>query len=1053
MAFQPSNITKQHILEGIGKLEQSDIPLKPSTRWDVIINGEHYPPKEVMRFAHEVMNGEHIWERGGGEATNKYLERFGFEVVDKGTLGDPIIMMLERYKTHVKETHLEDELYKWELTRIFNGKPNLDAKNFEAEIKAIDYSNLIYYNALTILHRIVASHPEELRLLLAQLFDSKVDLETRIKHFTSESRKLYLAFGGNPKHSHHQDERSIATYLAYFDANQYPFFKDSFYQAYCKFLKIKAKPKGEKYIHYIALLNELVENYIKQDQELLNLKTQFINDPKFHEDVNHFILAQDILYQYFDRINKITNYWLFQGNSKIFDVAGAMNNNALKTWSVRAHKDKIKKGDKVILWVSGENAGCCGLAEVASEIYEDFDEEIETKYYLNQKENEKLLRVKVDVIHNFTVSPITKQDIENVPELTNLKAGNQGTNFSATEQEYNTILKLHEESNDLQAYLEKFPKEHLDVYFEFLIKIITRFQLKLGDNRLVFTYNNNRLNLTVAQRYSWNLLLNDDRGFYGVLSLTKLNETSDLFKGGESPPYYSYFKSFAPTKDELDSIFGGIKRELDRTQYSGHRDHNMANYEQYVFNLAYADSPTSNKCKMKLNQILYGPPGTGKTYHLINKSVAIIEGFKEEAIDKYYEERQKLKDRFDELLIDDWDNINGQIGFVTFHQSMAYEDFIEGIKPLTGENNDVIYDTIEGIFKKMCSIAKDNWIDSLKGVQDNLSFEEAFQKFKDDWEEEKEMKFPLRTKGYEYTILGFTAHSIKFRKSSGGTGHTLSINTLRDYYYGDRKIQLAGVGLYYPAIVEKLKTYKRSVNEEKKELKYVLLIDEINRGNVSQIFGELITLIEEDKRLGRNESLELTLPYSRERFGVPPNLHIIGTMNTADRSVEALDTALRRRFTFEEMMPEAELIKDKGASKGEIKTGDEIIDLVDLLNTINERIEVLVDRDHTIGHSYFMKVKTIEDLRDAFDNQIIPLLQEYFYGDYQKMEMVIGSEFFEKKERGKVRFAIRSNDIDTEGAIYSIKNVSLFTPEQMLQAINILHNKKSNPQKAEEINS
>lgn len=161
------------------------------------------------------------------------------------------------------------------------------------------------------------------------------------------------------------------------------------------------------------------------------------------------------------------------------------------------------------------------------------------------------------------------------------------------------------------------------------------------------------------------------------------------------------------------------------------------------------------------------------------------------------------------------------------------------------------------------------------------------------------MKFPLKTKGYDYTIIGFTNTSIQFKKASGGTGHTLSINTLRDLYYGKEINFNAGVGIYYPAILEKLNSYKGDGKTPYKN--YVMIIDEINRGNVSQIFGELITLLEEDKRIDKPEMLEVELPYSKEKFSVPPNLYIIGTMNTADRSVEALDTALRRRFSFEEM--------------------------------------------------------------------------------------------------------------------------------------------------------
>ena len=172
--------------------------------------------------------------------------------------------------------------------------------------------------------------------------------------------------------------------------------------------------------------------------------------------------------------------------------------------------------------------------------------------------------------------------------------------------------------------------------------------------------------------------------------------------------------------------------------------------------------------------------------------------------------------------------------------------------------------------------------------------------------------------------------------------------------------------------------------------KYVLIIDEINRGNVSQIFGELITLIEPDKRLGNENELTAKLPYSQEEFGVPNNLYIIGTMNTADRSVEALDTALRRRFSFEEMMPNPSLLNTvtiHGLSVG----------LEDLLNVINQRIVLLKDREHQIGHSYFMKCKDLADLKAVFKNNIVPLLQEYFYGNYYNIGLVLGEEFVKKE--------------------------------------------------------
>jgi hypothetical protein len=165
---------------------------------------------------------------------------------------------------------------------------------------------------------------------------------------------------------------------------------------------------------------------------------------------------------------------------------------------------------------------------------------------------------------------------------------------------------------------------------------------------------------------------------------------------------------------------------------------------------------------------------------------------------------------------------------------------------------------------------------------------------------------------------------------------------------------------------------------------YVMIIDEINRGNVSQIFGELITLIEDDKRLGRPETLRTKLPYSKEHFGVPPNVSIIGTMNTADRSVEALDTALRRRFSFIPMMPDESILKD---------TVDGI-SLSKILTTLNLRLSVLKDNDHTIGHAWFWNISDIDSLKTVFRDKILPLLQEYFFNDYEKLGLVLGDAFF-----------------------------------------------------------
>ncbi len=205
---------------------------------------------------------------------------------------------------------------------------------------------------------------------------------------------------------------------------------------------------------------------------------------------------------------------------------------------------------------------------------------------------------------------------------------------------------------------------------------------------------------------------------------------------------------------------------------------------------------------------------------------------------------------------------------------------------------------------------------------------------------------------------------------------------------------------------------KKNRTGQPNDPKYVLIIDEINRGNIAKIFGELITLIEPSKRIGGDDKATATLPYSQDSFGIPDNLYIIGTMNTADRSIALLDTALRRRFEFVEMMPDPKHPR--------ISMDIEGVNCQELLAAMNKRIRFLLDREHQIGHTYFMDVNDLESLATTFKNKIIPLLQEYFYDNWEKIDLTLNRNGFVHEIPSESDLFKNSDLIDEERKIYEL---------------------------------
>ena len=372
-----------------------------------------------------------------------------------------------------------------------------------------------------------------------------------------------------------------------------------------------------------------------------------------------------------------------------------------------------------------------------------------------------------------------------------------------------------------------------------------------------------------------------------------------------------------------------------------------------------------------LNQILYGPPGTGKTYNTVSESLKIFQG---KGLLEENDEEGYLGDtsklQFDAL------KLKGHIEFITFHQSFSYEDFVEGIRAETNYGT-LSYSIKDGIFKK-------------------IAIEALYSKFEAEFSEEK---------------INVLWEEVKAKTTD---------TYFNSSNYVHKKLILSAC---------KLADFKKGKGKP-----YVLIIDEINRGNTSRVFGELITLIETTKRAGTDEAIDAILPYSQETFTVPDNLYIIGTMNTADRSLALMDTALRRRFDFIEMMPKPELIKDINI---------EGIKLELMLQTINDRIEALYDREHTIGHAFFMKLTSgskVSDLALIFKNNILPLLEEYFFEDWEKITKVLGkSNIYIKKNFDNLGF-------DYPGTNYSRNDSAL---ENKDTYINIYKLKDIDPDQAQ----
>jgi 5-methylcytosine-specific restriction protein B len=928
--------------------------------------------------------------------------------------------LLDTYLVLLKNEKYNNEIYKWDAIDHFQKHWQADTDDFYIMFKEAfkKKDNLLFLNSYGFLDKLGKLFPEKLRALMLALYDESIPLNERFKTHQKKSKEYLIELKlklDRKNLNHQQDERTISFLLVFRYPEKYFLYMDTVYKAYCNEIGVKAKNAGDKFYHFTELGNNVLP-IIEQNEQLQNAVKSFLKG-NYSFDSNKLIF-QDILF--------------------------------------RTLLLEVKNGD-----VKGF------LGKLAYDIREELTVMNHPLAQHVWQENDSATYRQISILPDEDIVSI--QDIH-----------------------YEILLY----ANKISAEIHPEGKRPFKLKMKPLVENLTS-----DDYKLVV----------------WSHPVKEHEYEKGEFHKIVPNELVD-FKMDES--YY-------PTLKE------NLKNQFIKL-YDDYNDRFVTFFKDGNNNTMEAKAPkskASNKNMEPTNLILFGPPGTGKTFNTINKAIELINPHFD-----LNQEREKVKAEFDRLKSD------GKIVFTTFHQSMSYEDFVEGIKPVLSDENDnsLKYHLASGILKVLVErineaivfetsehneliLSKDKFSNPINKVSlgrtgtpeedmiynycmknnciaisygDDIDFKDVknrsdIRKKYKEHELEYGVASDFAISAIERLVLWmkegqlvFVSDGLKMIKAIGEVSGKYFCNPNAEIPYVQfREVNWIYKDLELPIFEIYGKVFSQQTiyqidgkqidqsffSKEGKHLSneksnYVLIIDEINRGNVSQILGELITLIEPDKRQGMPEALELTLPYSKEKFSVPSNLHIIGTMNTADRSVEALDTALRRRFEFKEMVPRPELVsparmiwnlfwkyedvkwenaeyKNKEAALLELlkpqdfhnkkkiiwDKWDDIqlekqiadleqliysgINLQTLLIIINARIEKLLDKDHKIGHSYFMSVYSLEDLKAVFRNSVIPLLEEYFFGDYGKIGLVLGSSFVEKLAEATFSFA-KFNDYD-----------------------------------------
>ncbi|MBL6871366.1 MAG: AAA family ATPase [Flavobacteriales bacterium] len=999
----PKNISKEHLEKAIDEVEKNGIRKgRHSSTYNIINNGKQYPPKLIISIANRYANGVELdpnkFEGGKGTPAFKLLESCNFELVEKKHLKD-IIKDCQLSFYEITEKHKSD--YRQIFNREKDWLKNVEDKTFRLSENVQGDIEYIISKLKEEGYNFKESDNEKLSLFISQI-NGIIRIANRINNFkegtkldNNQKLKLFELFN-SIKSSHQFNDfdftlnKNLKSFIVHLysvvkhcqSPDKYPIYykywknilgeilkKDDNYDSLCSFYQAMPSPKHISLGTYFGTIGTVLARKISENQII-----------KEEGDKNYKYIRNKILnIHYFDIITgykRQPNYYIIgskYGENNDIDVFPKMLENNFVSVGFAPHLDlsdfyltddaeiieylkeeneagnsynalklflNIKAGDKVAIKASGSPRRKKGFLSIVGifEIVQNKDGEV----YSHDPDG---------LGHNLNVKVV------DAPIYKEFEIGGYGSTVHKLSNQDHISQIFNHTNKKGSIFLEtkdKFENSVFEKYIKFLRKINSELGLMPNDERVVYSVKDNRLNFIVGQRYCFNLYLNSSRGNLGVISKKKLFKNSEPYDGNPPQPFYNYFQDFEyPSNNDLDSITEAIKDEINRTTKSGFIRHNNLEFENYVFEIKSSKSNNEKNMKFPLNTILYGPPGTGKTYNTILRAAQIIEN--------------RVIDSYDEALKIFKMNLYSRIEFITFHQNYSYEDFIQGLRPETDNASELLFEKKDGVFKRIADRAKRDpyyvpigtKLKDYKVIKSNDDIVEL-------WSE--------KTKSIRYVPFqlikdlmdGIASNKISvddIKKRRDLDLPTLLNSKVEKYYFGIE-------GTLYNICEYLIENQNKATKQN-----YVIIIDEINRANISRVFGELITLIEPDKRSHGNIPLEAKLP-SGDPFIVPSNLFIIGTMNTADKSIALLDIALRRRFEFESMYPKYEI------------TGQEIYD-VEILKKINEQIIKSKGHDFQIGHAYFMGDN--KDLVQRMNKKVIPLLLEYYMNDEKEVKKILNS--------------------------------------------------------------